>query len=212
MKRKPNPRPLRYGKLPRTQGELKNAIAKEKGLIAENETEIRNHKQYQESGDEYYIERPIRRIEFHTEKLKVLERALRELRKRKGNPVAKTKRKATPAQLRALKKGRATAARNRRLKKKTPKRKKVARRNPAYSNYQKARSAARGTGVRRANPVRKLAPLYAIKAGARYFDGVRFSSKVGNAARFATLTHCKSVAQKIADKTGKTCAIVNLRK
>jgi len=126
--------------------------------------------------------------------------------------MAKTKRKATPAQLRALKKGRATAARNRRLKKKAPKRKRVARRNPAYKNYQKARSAARGTGIRRANPVRKLAPLYAIKAGGRYFDGVRFSSKVSNAARFATLAHCKSVAQKVADATGKTCAIVNLRK
>ncbi len=205
-------RPLRYGKLPRTQGELKNAIAKEKGFIAENETEIRNHKRYQETGDEYYIERPIRRIEFHTEKLKRLERALRELRKRKGNPMPRKKKirrgKATPAQLRALKKAHAALRKKRAAKKTTRK----TRRNPAYGNYSKARQAARGTGKRRANPVRKLAPLYAIKAGARYFDGVRFSSKVGNAARFATLNHCKSVAQKIADATGKSCAIVNLRK
>lgn len=138
------------------------------------------------------------------------ENKLKRLTKRKGNPVAKKKRKATPAQLRALKKGRATAARNRRLKKKVPKRKKVTRRNPAYGNYQTARMVARGS--RAVNPVRKLSPLYAIKAGGRYFDGVRFSAKVSNAARFATLQHCKSVAQKIADKTGKSCSIVNLRK
>jgi hypothetical protein len=122
----------------------------------------------------------------------------------------KKKRKATAAQLRALKKGRATAARNRRLKKKTTKRKRVARRNPARGNYAKARQVARGS--RAVNPVRKLAPLYAIKAGGRYFDGVRFSAKVSNAARFATLAHCKNVAQKVADATGKSCSIVNLRK
>lgn len=116
----------------------------------------------------------------------------------------KTKRKATPAQLRALAKGRRT------LKKKRAK----SRRNPvtrqAPATYLKARQVARGS--RRPNPVRKLAPLYAIKANGRYFDGVRFSSKVSNAARFATLAHCKNVAQKVADATGKTCAIVNLRK
>lgn len=119
----------------------------------------------------------------------------------------KKKRKATAAQLRALKKGRATAARNRRLKKKTTRK---TRRNPAYGNYLKARQVARGS--RRVNPVRKLSPLYAIKAGGRYFDGVRFSAKVSNAARFATLAHCKNVAQKVADATGKSCSIVNLRK
>ena len=114
--------------------------------------------------------------------------------------------KATPAQLRALKKAHAALRRKRAGKKKTRKK----RRNPAYGNYQTARMVARGN--RAANPVRKLAPLYAIKAGGRYFDGVRFSSKVSNAARFATLQHCKSVAQKVADATGKSCSIVNLRK
>jgi hypothetical protein len=114
--------------------------------------------------------------------------------------------KATPAQLRALKKAHA-ALRKKRAKKKTTKKR---ARNPAYGNYSKARQVARGS--RRVNPVRKLAPLYAIKANGRYFDGVRFSSKVSNAARFATLAHCKSVAQKVADATGKTCSIVNLRK
>ena len=114
--------------------------------------------------------------------------------------------KATPAQLRALKKAHAALRKKRALKKRG---KKPARRNPAYGNYQRARAVARGSRAK--NPVRKLAPLYAIKAGGRYFDGVRFSSKVGNAARFATLPHCKSVAQKIADVTGKTCSIVNLR-
>ncbi len=115
--------------------------------------------------------------------------------------------KATPAQLRALKKAHAALRKKRALKKRAPKRR---RRNPAYGNYQKARSVARGSRAK--NPVRKLSPLYAIKAGGRYFDGVRFSSKVGNAARFATLPHCKNVAQKIADATGKSCSIVNLRK
>ncbi len=119
----------------------------------------------------------------------------------------KKKRKATPAQLRALKKAHAA------LRKKRAKTKKKTRRsNPAYSNlaFKKARAVARGS--RAVNPVRKLAPLYAIKANGRYFDGVRFTSKVGNAARFATLAHCKNVAQKIADATGKSCSIVNLRK
>ena len=115
--------------------------------------------------------------------------------------------KATPAQLRALKKAHAALRKKRAATKKT---RRKTRRNPAYGNYQTARAVARGS--RRVNPVRKLSPLYAIKAGGRYFDGVRFSSKVSNAARFATLQHCKSVAQKIADKTGKSCSIVNLRK
>lgn len=136
-----------------------------------------------------------------------------EIRKGKlgDNPMPRKKKirrgKATPAQLRALKKAHAALRKKRAAKKKT-------RRNPAYNmpGYAKARQAARGTGTRRANPVRKLAPVFAIKSGARYFDGVRFSAKVSNAARFATLAHCKNVAQKIADATGKTCAIVNLRK
>lgn len=129
--------------------------------------------------------------------------------KRKGNPMAtkkKAKRKATPAQLRALKKAHAALRKKRAMKKTTRK----TRRNPAYGNYSKARQVARGS--RAVNPVRKLAPLFAIKSGTRYFDGVRFSSKVSDAARFATLAHCKNVAQKIADATGKSCSIVNLRK
>ncbi len=129
---------------------------------------------------------------------------------RESNPVPKkkTKRKATPAQLRALKKAHAALRKKRALKSKAPKR---ARRNPAYGNYSKARSVARGN-TRGVNPVKNLAPVYAIKSGARYFDGVGFSAKVGNAARFATLPHCKNVAQKIADATAKACKIVNLRK
>ena len=115
--------------------------------------------------------------------------------------------KATPAQLRALKKAHAALR-----KKRAATKKKTRRRNPAYGapGYMKARQVARGS--RAVNPVRKLAPQYAIKAGSRYFDGVRFSSNVSNAARFATLAHCKNVAQKIADATGKSCSIVNLRK
>ena len=123
--------------------------------------------------------------------------------------MAKKKRKATPAQLRALAKGRATAARNRR-KRKAPKRKKVARRNPAYGNYQKARQIARG--ARRPNPVRKLSPLYALTAGSRYFDGARFSSKVTNAARFSSLQHATKIARLLANATGKSVRIVDLRK
>lgn len=135
-----------------------------------------------------------------------------EIRKGKlgKNPMPrKKKRKATPAQLRALAKGRATAARNR--KKKAPKRKKVARRsNPAYGNYSKARQIARGT--RRPNPVRKLAPVYAIESSGKYFNGVRFSGTAETAARFKTLKHASRVAHILADDYKKSVRIVDLRK
>lgn len=190
------------------------------GDIEEVENLIRFHKRKLEADerdaaryDPEFIEQGIlNSIADHNRELKKLTAKLARLKKRKGNPMAtkkKAKRKATPAQLRALKKAHAALRKKRALKKKAPKRPR--RVNPAYANYSKARSVARGN-TRGVNPVRKLAPMYAIQSGARYFDGVRFSSKVGNAARFATLPHCKTVAQKIADATGKACKIVDLRK
>lgn len=125
---------------------------------------------------------------------------------RKKKAKRKTKRKATPAQLRALAKGRATLRKKRR--KKTAK--KTRRRNPAFSNYQKARSVARGS--RRVNKVRRLSPLYVLKKGAAFFDGARFSKAVKNAARYVDLGQAKRIARKLADATGQGIRIVDLRK
>lgn len=135
---------------------------------------------------------------------------------RERNPMAKkkakrkTKRKATPAQLRALARGRATAARNR--KKKAPKRKKVARRrNPAYGNYQAARAVARGS--RRVNPVRPLgAKMFFVMRGARYFTGYSFSQQKGLAVHYTSIGAAKAAAQKLANKTGTAIRIVDARK
>ena len=118
----------------------------------------------------------------------------------------KTKRKATPAQLRALAKGRRT------LKKKRAAKKRTRRRNPAYGvpGYMHARSAIRkGTTGRRRNPNRNKRPMYAIKANGRFFTGKGFTAKKGDAAHWANLSTCESVAQSLADATGKTCSIVN---
>lgn len=194
------------------ESDIKDLEYRIRYLEKELNRDLRDAARYMDEDEvPYSIKNSIAKQEREIKKLR--NKRTRLLKKRETNPMPKkkrkTKRKATAAQLRALARGRATAARNR--KKKGPKRKRVTRRrNPAYGNYQKARSVARGST--RKNPVRKLAPLYAIKAGGRYFDGVRFSSKVGNAARFATLAHCKNVAQKVADATGKSCSIVNLRK
>lgn len=124
----------------------------------------------------------------------------------------KKKRKATPAQLRALAKGRAVMKKRRAQKRKAPKRKKVSRRrNPAYGNYQKARAVVRGS--RRANPVRKLAPCYVVKSkDGKYFDGAGFTSNVRKAARYVDLQHTTSIARRLADATGKSVRIFDLRK
>jgi hypothetical protein len=125
----------------------------------------------------------------------------------------KAKRKATPAQLRALAKGRATAARNR--KRKAPKRKNVARRNPAYGNYQKARSVARGN-TRGVNPVRKLRAYYVIRQGegrakGQYFTGDGFTKNAAAAALFRTEGSAKRIAQKLADRVGASMSIASIR-
>jgi len=117
----------------------------------------------------------------------------------------KKKRKATPAQLRALAKGRAA------LKKKRRKAPKRTRRNPAYGNYQKARAVVRGS--RRVNPVRKLSPVYVVKAkDGKYFDGAGFTSEVRKAARYIDLKHTTNIARRLADATGKSVRIFDLRK
>ena len=130
----------------------------------------------------------------------------------KGNPMAKrkTKRKATPAQLRALAKGRRTLAARRKTKKKTR------RRNPAYGNYSVARGVVRQgwpkkkrTPTRSANPCR-ASKQYGIQVGSRYFDGAGMTSKKEDAARWRKLNPCKRVAQKLADATGKDVAIVGM--
>lgn len=134
------------------------------------------------------------------------------LLKLKGNPMAKRKRKrkATPAQLRALAKGRRTLAARRKTKKKTR------RRNPAYGNYSVARGVVRQgwpkkkrTPTRSANPCR-ASKQYGIQVGSRYFDGAGMTSKKEDAARWRKLNPCKRVAQKLADATGKDVAIVGM--
>lgn len=116
----------------------------------------------------------------------------------------KKKRKATPAQLRALAKGRAVMKKRRAQKRKAPKRKKVARRrNPAYGNYQKARAVARGS--RRVNPVKST--YYTIRRRGYYFTGDGFSADSRAAALFQSVKAAKRVAQKLADRTGDEMAI-----
>lgn len=198
----------------RTREELEKEIGHTRARIKELETEILNNDRYQETMDEHYISRQIGYLDFHEPKLKKLERALREFDKRKTNPMAKKKakrkkkRKATPAQLRALAKGRATAARNRKTK--APKRKKVTarRRNPAYGNYQTARAVARGS--RAVNPVRPL--LYFVMRGARYFTGYSFSKERRLAVHYTSVGAAKAAAQKLADKTGSNIRIIDARK
>jgi hypothetical protein len=208
----------------RTREELEKEIGHTRARIKELETEILNNDRYQETMDEHYISRQIGYLDFHEPKLKKLERALREFDKRKTNPMAKKKakrkkkRKATPAQLRALAKGRATAARNRKTK--APKRKKVTarRRNPAYGNYQTARAVARGS--RRVNPVRPPgleqwfpAPaLFFVMRGARYFTGYSFSKERRLAVHYTSVGAAKAAAQKLADKTGSNIRIIDARK
>lgn len=133
---------------------------------------------------------------------------------RESNPVTKkkTKRKATPAQLRALKKAHAALKRKRALKKKAPKR---ARRNPAYGNYSKARSVARGN-TRGVNPVRKLRAYYVIRQGegrakGQYFTGDGFSKNAAAAALFKSEGSAKRIAQKLADRVGASMSIAPIR-
>jgi len=129
---------------------------------------------------------------------------------RKGNPMPrkKAKRKATPAQLRNLAKGRKKLAARRKTKKK-----RATKRNPARGNFLSARNVLK-TG-RATNPVRpssKVIPHYAIKSGKRYFDGARFTGKPADAAMWKNLNTCKRVAQSLANATGKDCAIVDMRR
>ena len=126
---------------------------------------------------------------------------------KKKNPMKKkkTKRKATPAQLRALAKGRATLKKKRGKKRVT--RKKTIRR-PSRVTHPKARAALRQPR----NPVKpssRASPHYAIKQGARFYDGSGFTKDKRDAAMWMNLNRCKRVAQKVADATGKACEIVH---
>jgi len=91
----------------------------------------------------------------------------------------------------------------------TPKRS----RNPAYSNFMKARNVLK-TG-RTANPVRPLKNghiLYMIQRGSRYFTGYSFSTRKELGVRYASLKGAKTAAQKLADATGSDIRITDARK
>lgn len=135
--------------------------------------------------------------------------------RKKTIPRKGTGRKATPAQLRNLAKGRAKLKAMRRAKKKSPirrvrkkaARRKVAKRKAKRRNYPKARAALLGK-----NPVKpssRVKPHYAIKANGRYFDGSGFTATRAKAAEWKDIKVCEKVAQGIADKTGKACSIVD---
>lgn len=127
---------------------------------------------------------------------------------RKKKAKRKTKRKATPAQLRNLAKGRAKLAKMR-GKKKT-RRKRRTKRNPSRGNFLVARNTIR-TGRNPTRPSSRALPHYGIKANGRYFDGAGFTKKPADAARWKNLNKCKNVAQRVADATGKSVSVVDLK-
>lgn len=135
-------------------------------------------------------------------KLKTLKWIIDDVEQDREKTMAQKKRKATPAQLRALAKGRATAARNR--KRKAPKRKRVVRRarNPAHGNYQKARAVARGV-----NPVASAYWVIRVPSryknhGGNYFNGAELYGGARSAVLFQSQHKAKEVAQKLSDATG----------
>ena len=129
---------------------------------------------------------------------------------RRKNPTMatkkKAKRKATPAQLRALKKGRATMRKKRA----------AAKRNPAYSNqslYRKARAVARGS--RKVNPKGRKAPTYVIASINKRDNLIVYWTAFGwgyhsKAVRFPDVKGARHIAKKMTrevaiadeDKTG----------
>lgn len=136
-------------------------------------------------------------------KLKTLKWIIDDVEQDRAKTMAvKKKRKVTPAQLRALAKGRATAARNR--KRKAPKRKRVVRRarNPARGNYQKARAVARGV-----NPVASAYWVIRVPSryknhGGNYYNGAELYGGPKSAVLFQSQHKAKEVAEKLANATG----------
>ena len=117
------------------------------------------------------------------------------------------KRKATPAQLRALKKGRAALKKKRAAKKRVSK--KVRRRAAPLSRARAALRRKVKKKVARRNPVPPME--YVITKGKTYFDGAGFTANVHKAARFHSLAHTKTLAQKVADATGNKIGIKKVK-
>ncbi len=128
-------------------------------------------------------------------------------RKKKAKKKA-ARRKATPAQLRALKKARAARRKMLTAKKKRPTRKKTARRPSRAPTHPKARAALR----KPRNPVSAStkAPLYVLKSGNRFFDGAGFTKFKKDAAMWKGLKRANVIAQRLADHIGKSVEIVGV--
>lgn len=134
------------------------------------------------------------------------------------------KRKATPAQLRALAKGRRALALKRknggakRGPAKTTVRKPTARKSTARKTTARKTTYARARKVLR-NPARAKSlnarlthgTEHVITVNGRYFEGAGFTSSVQRAARYHSLDQARIIAQKVADVTKKTVAIKKVK-
>lgn len=111
-----------------------------------------------------------------------------------------TKKRRTPAQVRATKK---LIAFNRKRRGK-----KRRRRNPARGTYQTA-LAALNPRPRRRNPVRPLRKVndYGIKGGSKWYDGVGWTTSKASAARWPSLKAATACAQKVSNHSNKRVAI-----
>ena len=133
-------------------------------------------------------------------------------RKKKAKAKRKTgRRKATPAQLRALAKGRRVMKAKRRAAKKKTSRRRNPVRTQAPSTYLKARSVVNPP---RQNPVRQKPAYMIVRVKSwtsakprKYFDGTQWTAERKKAAVWHDLAQTKSVAQKVADRTGEQLAI-----
>lgn len=139
--------------------------------------------------------------------------ALRQVRARRRNPkMPAKKRTASPAQLRALARGRAKlkAARRRgeipKRKTAAPKKKRVVRRrnpDPALMRTGVLRSATKAGKKRLTNP-----PHYVISNGKNYFDGASWVTAKRDAAQYLTQKKAAQIGRVLADVTNKPVQVV----
>lgn len=150
-----------------------------------------------------------RALKIATEKHQKAERKLQRLLKRKGNPMPK--RKASPAQLRALARGR--GIRKAKLKRSTVKKKaapkrKARRRNPLDPALMRARALK--SDLKAGKGWAKNPPHYVIKVlgKPKYFDGAGWASTTNSAAQYTTKAKAAAIGTKVANATDKTVQVV----
>lgn len=121
------------------------------------------------------------------------------------------KRKASPAQLRALARGRgirkAKLKRASTTKKKAAPKRKARRRNPLDPALMRVRALRSDL---KAGKVRTNPPHYVIKVlGApKYFDGAGWASTANGAAQYTTKAKAATIGTKVANATDKTVQVV----